>query len=244
MSVSTVPSIEAQQDYYDKRWPEESERPNRLELWRLQEILKSLLAIDVNFAVKTLKICDLGCGRGWIASHLSSFGSVTAIDLSAEGIRQAQKKWPHIKFEQGDITSYRGTEKFDVVVSSEVIEHIDDKQSFFETARSLLKPGGHLIITTPNATLYPHYTKTKSELQPIENWPSVADMRQLSGPDFAVIRHETFMFDVFYSGIFRIISAPKLISACRALRIGGARMWLLQKFGFGLHQILHARLRR
>ena len=164
--------------------------------------------------------------------------------MSAEGIRQAQEKWPHITFAQGDITSYRSSKKFDVVISSEVIEHIDDKKSFFDTARSLLKPGGHLIITTPNAKLYPHYSRTKSEMQPIENWPSATDIRRLAAPDFTVIRHETFMFDVFYTGMFRIISAPKLISACRTLRLEAARQWLHRKFGLGLHQILHARLCR
>lgn len=236
-------TIDEQQAYYDKRWPEESERPNRLELWRLTEILRALVDTELNFAVQTVKICDLGCGRGWIAQHLSSFGNVTGVDLSAEGVRQAQEKWPHIRFEQGDITKYRSNERFDIVISSEVIEHIEDKKAFFDTVRTLLKPGGHFIVTTPNPKLFPHYMKSDAEIQPLELWPSVAEMRRLASPDFSIVRHETFIFDFFYSGAFRYISAPKLILFCRALGIDGARQWVHQRLNLGLHQIFHAKLK-
>lgn len=233
-------SLQEQQAYYDKRWPEESKRPNRLELIRLMEILRSLADTKINFARKSVTICDLGCGRGWISNHLSDFGQVHGVDLSLEGVKQAQKRWQHVQFEQGDITRFRCETKFDVVVSSEVIEHVEDKQAFFETVRHLLRPGGHLIITTPNQKLFPIYRNSDAEMQPVELWPTLAELRALAGPDFAVIRHESFVFDFYYSGIFRIISAPKLIELCRALRLEAFRQWLHKQFDLGLHQVFHA----
>ena len=56
MNVSAQLSIKDQQAYYDKHWREASERPNRLELWRLTEILKSMVDTEINFAVQEIKI--------------------------------------------------------------------------------------------------------------------------------------------------------------------------------------------
>jgi 2-polyprenyl-3-methyl-5-hydroxy-6-metoxy-1,4-benzoquinol methylase len=234
-------SVDEQQAFYDNRWSEGAERPNKLESWRLIEILKAMADTELNFATQKISICDLGCGRGWIAQQLSGFGDVTAVDLSAEGVRRAQIKWPHIKFEQGDITKYRNDDRFDIVVSTEVLEHIEEKKAFFNTARSLLKPGGHLIITTPNSKLFSFYKNTDAEMQPLELWPSFSEIRNLASTDFSILRYETFIFDTFYTGVFRVISAPKLISLCRTLHIESARRWAHRLFNLGLHQIFHLR---
>ena len=235
MTPDKNPSLDSQQNYYDKRWVEESERPNRLELLRLIEVLKSFFQIGLNPATQSIRICDLGCGRGWTAYHLSQFGDVTGIDLSEAGVRHARTKWPHIRFEQGDITQYRTDEKFDVVVSSEVIEHVPDKEAVFETLRQILKPGGFIIITTPNQKLFPLYSMSTAEMQPVEEWVSCADLRRLAQQDFRIIRLESFLFDFYYSGIFRVISAPMLKTICSALGLEGLRIGLHRRFDLGLH---------
>ena len=117
-SQSSDKTLDAQQSYYDDRWVKEPERPNRLEFLRLVEILNSIYRTGVNPATQHLKICELGCGRGWMTYVLSQFGEVTGVDLSDAAVRLAQSKWPHIHFEQGDITRYRTDKKFDIVVSS------------------------------------------------------------------------------------------------------------------------------
>ncbi len=232
-------SLNDQQEYYDRRWVTESPFMNRLELMRLIEILRCLESMEVNFAKRRLKICDLGCGRGLLASHLASFGDTLGVDLSASAVAEASKKWPHIEFRQANVIEFDTEQAFDVVVSSEVLEHVPDKEGFFRTVSRILKPGGHVILTTPNLDLYDRYIATDAELQPIEQWLSLKDLRAYVAEDYITIRHETFTFDVFYSGFFRLLSAPKLIRLCRVSRLEWLRQMFLRKFDLGLHQIYH-----
>lgn len=240
MSTSDIADEQSQSEYYNTRWSSEQFRPNALELHRLIEILKALQDTKIDFSGKRIRLCELGCGRGWLASHLANFADVTAIDRSTEAIHRARKMWPNIDFRAAKIQNYRTQTSYNLVVSSEVIEHIQDKLGFVETVRSILKPGGYIILTTPNKKLYSHYYKSDAELQPVEDWVTPKDLRSLFNGGFRILRHETFLFDYFYTGIFRIISAPKFISLCRLFGLNPLRMWLNKKLHLGLHQILLA----
>lgn len=102
-------------------------------------------------------VCDLGCGNGYLASRLGSFGlHVTGIDASESGIEIASQHYATQKV--GFIRAEIGTDlapllpaglRFDVVVSSDVIEHLYRPAVLIETAAALLKPDGYLIVGTP-----------------------------------------------------------------------------------------------
>jgi 2-polyprenyl-3-methyl-5-hydroxy-6-metoxy-1,4-benzoquinol methylase len=98
-------------------------------------------------------ICDLGCGNGHIAGRLASLGyEVTGIDASHSGIGIAQRTHAKVKFIEAMID--RGleeivTQPFDLVLSSDVIEHLYRPSDLLEAAFALLKPGGHLLLGTP-----------------------------------------------------------------------------------------------
>jgi len=94
-------------------------------------------------------ICDLGCGNGHIAGRLASLGyDVTGIDASRSGISIARRSYPNVKFIEAFIDrNLTGT--FDLVLSSDVIEHLYRPSDLFEAAYSLLKPRGHVLIGTP-----------------------------------------------------------------------------------------------
>lgn len=101
-----------------------------------------------------LNILDAGCGNGYIAGQLSSMGhSVTAIDASEDGIILAREKWPTVRFEvisiYDNLTQLRPTGGWDLVVSSEVIEHLFYPQQFLRNMCSVLKENGEIILTTP-----------------------------------------------------------------------------------------------
>ena len=94
-------------------------------------------------------ICDLGCGNGHISGRLSQLGyDVTGVDASASGIRIARKAYPEARFIQARIDSEL-TGKFDLVISSDVIEHLYRPSDLLEAARSLMRPNGHVLIGTP-----------------------------------------------------------------------------------------------
>ena len=96
-------------------------------------------------------ICDLGCGNGHIAGRLASLGyDVTGIDASHSGIRIAASTYPNVNFNEAHIDpNLPAPEKFDLVISSDVIEHLYRPSDLLEAANSLLKPGGHILLGTP-----------------------------------------------------------------------------------------------
>lgn len=101
-----------------------------------------------------LRVLDLGCGNGYVASRLHALGyCVTGVDVSPDGIALAAKAYPEVRFEvtsvYDDVRERLNEADFDVVVSSEVIEHLYLPRKLLENAYSALRPGGTLIVTTP-----------------------------------------------------------------------------------------------
>jgi 2-polyprenyl-3-methyl-5-hydroxy-6-metoxy-1,4-benzoquinol methylase len=98
-------------------------------------------------------ICDLGCGNGYITTRLASLGyAMTGIDLSQSGLEIARTSNGNARYVEacidGRLVSRLGN-AFDLVLSSDVIEHLYRPSDLLEAAHSLLKPDGRLIVTTP-----------------------------------------------------------------------------------------------
>ena len=106
-----------------------------------------------------LRILDIGCGGGLLAEPLARLGAdVTAIDASQNAIKAAKA---HAEA-QGLTIDYRAClaeelaasgALFDVVYSSEVIEHVADRNIFISAISQLLIDKGLVVITTINRTL-------------------------------------------------------------------------------------------
>ena len=99
-------------------------------------------------------IRDSGCGNGHLAKQLASWGyDVVGIDASASGIEQANRTAPNVRFIRSlidkDIREGNDLEPFDLVVSSDVVEHLYRPSDLFEAAGMLLRTNGRLVITTP-----------------------------------------------------------------------------------------------
>lgn len=104
---------------------------------------------------KGKRILDLGCGNGIIACRLLEEGfDVYGIDASQTGVSIANENYPGRFFVQ-DISSECLPDEisnleFDVVISTEVIEHIYAPGSYLNMIRNCLdKNGGEVIISTP-----------------------------------------------------------------------------------------------
>ena len=99
---------------------------------------------------------DVGCGAGLLSEPLARLGAtVTALDAAQENIAIARA---HAEG-QGLLIDYRATpveqldsDKFDLVTSMEVIEHVTDPAAFIQALSAKLAPGGLLILSTPNRT--------------------------------------------------------------------------------------------
>lgn len=98
---------------------------------------------------------DLGCGNGFVTNELAKSGNkVSGIDLSESGIKIAQQAFPGIDFKCGNVEedlvpATFPADTFDAIVSTEVVEHVYQPRHFSRNAFRLLRPGGHLIVSTP-----------------------------------------------------------------------------------------------
>jgi len=99
------------------------------------------------------RIVDIGCGNGALCGELASNGyEVVGCEPCAEIVHLAQRGAPGLLFHMlgvDDDPSVIGNENFDVAIATEVIEHLVRPFNLTRFAKQLLRPGGHLIISTP-----------------------------------------------------------------------------------------------
>jgi 2-polyprenyl-3-methyl-5-hydroxy-6-metoxy-1,4-benzoquinol methylase len=104
-------------------------------------------------ATTKIKILDLGCGNGSFSNFFANQGfEVVGIEESASGVAQAQQAYPNCQFRQDsiyDLDLADLEQAFDLVISTEVIEHLFYPRELVRVARQCLRPGGTLILTTP-----------------------------------------------------------------------------------------------
>ncbi|MCP4898050.1 MAG: class I SAM-dependent methyltransferase [bacterium] len=103
---------------------------------------------------KGKRVLDAGCGAGYGAYHLAVNGasSVFGVDVDKRSIRFARRKYfaNNLEFAVADLENLILPEnEFDLVVSSNVLEHLDDPGEFFKAVRNGLTKDGTLILALP-----------------------------------------------------------------------------------------------
>jgi len=100
-----------------------------------------------------LRVFDAGCGNGFVAGRLLEQGyRVAGCDASEMGISRAQDQYPEGSFEVASVyddLAKRFGRDWDLVVSSEVVEHLYSPRCFVNNIFQLLRPGGAFILSTP-----------------------------------------------------------------------------------------------
>jgi 2-polyprenyl-3-methyl-5-hydroxy-6-metoxy-1,4-benzoquinol methylase len=162
-------------------------------------------AVAESIPPKGGSILDMGCGPGTFLGHFSSgYGRALGIDLAQPQIEYASRKYTseRIRFEAVDVAAFTQENEFDAVVSIEVIEHlpIEETRPFLRSIFRLLKPGGTLVLTTPNyRSLWPLIEWVISKVGPVDyleqhinRFHPARLVREFEAAGFIVRRKRTF----------------------------------------------------
>lgn len=126
-----------------------------------------------------MRVLEIGCGIGTVTSLLAKAntkGFVLGVDISPKSIEHARRnlaKQKHVRFLVSDMSEFRETERFDLVVLPDVIEHIPVEQhpALFATIAAHLAPNGRVLINVPNAELLMYMHKHEPQTLQVIDQP-------------------------------------------------------------------------
>jgi len=133
--------------------------------WAIREVLGR----PTNPDAARVRVLEIGCGLGYLTYALHAAGyDATGIDISEAAISSATARFgPH--FFVRNMSDFEPAQ-FDVVIATEVIEHVSDPVDFVTMAARLVKPGGRLVLTSPNRTSYAQDAVWISDNPPVHLW--------------------------------------------------------------------------
>jgi len=131
------------------------------------------------------RLLDAGCGPGWFSALAADLGAkVISLDISKNLLDRIREKSRSPVVVLGDMLSLPFLEEsFDIVVSSEAIEHTVDPRKSIVQLHRVLRTDGILILTTPNRIWHPAVSFANSlNLRPYkgyENWMGWNELKSL-----------------------------------------------------------------
>jgi 2-polyprenyl-3-methyl-5-hydroxy-6-metoxy-1,4-benzoquinol methylase len=128
--------------------------PGRLRVWH---VIRELKRAGV-WGPRALRLLDAGGGEGAFAYHVARrfpAWTVVVADNEAATLERGSRiraalGLKNLEVRDADLLAFDADEKFDVVVCSDVLEHIEDDQRVVDNLGAALKPGGILIVTSPS----------------------------------------------------------------------------------------------
>ena len=102
--------------------------------------------------LKGKRVLDVGCSTGYFGREIEKYGAkVTGVDISEPAIKKAKKILSAaVTVDLNEQKLPFKSKSFDIVVASELIEHLFRPTIFIKDAHRVLKNDGNLIVTTPN----------------------------------------------------------------------------------------------
>ncbi len=102
-----------------------------------------------------LQIADYGCGPGLLLKHLSEVSSASVFhgyDFASSGLRVARENFPAATFAERDLYD-TFPDRYDVILCTEVLEHLQRPHLALNNLLDQLAPDGHLLATVPDGRI-------------------------------------------------------------------------------------------
>ncbi|MHC4414585.1 MAG: class I SAM-dependent methyltransferase [Planctomycetota bacterium] len=176
---------------------------------RLETLIDDFLTDEM---VVGRRVLDAGCGLGFFAERLKKRGAdVIACDIGPSLVERASARagCPGEVADALGLVDHFGAESFDVVVSSECIEHTPDPMEAVRQMAGVLRVGGHLSLSTPNILWQPCIRlATRCKMRPFDGHENFSSWRGLRATlkrcGVPVLRERGLYLFPFRLGLHRI----------------------------------------
>ena len=96
-------------------------------------------------------LLEIGCGNGRLLQQMSKQGwKCIGIDISPVAVERTRENVPEVSVFQSTLADFSTQQSFDMIIMSQVLEHLPDPLESLERCFKMLSPGGKLFIGIPN----------------------------------------------------------------------------------------------
>lgn len=187
--------------------------------WHKGKLFMVNTLIDLFLSSKkgSMNILEIGCGTGETLKTLEKWGNVYGIDMSKEAIDFCKTKgFKNVvlgDINEMDISEYKN--KFDLIVTLDVLEHIQDDVSTLKRMRTMLKDNGYILINVPAYKFL--WSDHDEALHHKRRYHSLELTQKVKDAGFTVLKKTHFVFTTFIpiamfkflSNFFRRTAYPK-----------------------------------
>lgn len=134
-------------------------------------------------ADRSCKILEVGCGLGYLTYALRQAGhEARGLDISAQAVERARRAFgDHYLCADVNQFAAEAPGAFDIVVMTEVLEHLERPLQVLRSLRALLRPNGSALISTPSKDFLPLGAVWRTDNPPVHlAWYSAASLREMA----------------------------------------------------------------
>lgn len=141
----------------------------------------------------SLEILDVGCAQGTLALLLAERGHhVTAVDLRPAFLDYARSRQTHgdVRFLAANVLDDDIPGSYDLIYANQIVEHLVYPDQLLQRLQTLLKPGGRLVMTTPNGDYIKNALPSFRQLGDAKEWEHMQHSADGDGHFYAYLREE------------------------------------------------------
>jgi SAM-dependent methyltransferase len=129
----------------------------------IESMIRPLIPLLTNSITDLDSFLDVGCGFGYCVKFANTIMGLKSVGYEPGEYGKIGSKVLNINVVNQYFRVNSSTEKYSVIFSSEVIEHIDDPTNYIRTLCNTLKPKGIAVLTTPNTNYLYHCLETQND---------------------------------------------------------------------------------